>query len=228
MATNWTEGVWKYSTAKLADRLVLLCIADSCGRDSGECWHAVETIARMTNLGETTVHRAIKSLEESGDITITKNGSKWRTNIYHINKRFDITTANLAPSQHDERVPNRELEGANLAPRTVIEPKKNIYGSRVEKKSTIPEDWKPDAKGIAYAKERGVPKSEVQEFRDYHILRATQFTRWDMAWEKWCRNYGKWDKPEPASPFAQQEYKDPDDVMPDGRTRREHAMEKYQ
>lgn len=60
--------------------------------------------------------------------------------------------------------------------------------------SRIRADWQPDAAGIEFAKARGVPKSEVQRFRDHHLSAGKPMLDWAAAWRKWCGNEVKFGK----------------------------------
>lgn len=62
---------------------------------------------------------------------------------------------------------------------------------RVSKKpgvTPIDPKWQPSPAGVAYAKERGVPQTEVQNFVDHHTARGNVMANWDAAWRMWCRN----------------------------------------
>lgn len=61
--------------------------------------------------------------------------------------------------------------------------------SPAKRKRQIPPDWWPDEAGQAYARERGVPQSEVSHFRDFHRAKGNTFADFAAAWRTWCNNY---------------------------------------
>ena len=69
-ATNW---VWKHSEAAGSDRLVLLALADFCN-EKAECYASYGTLVKKTRLGEKTVYRSLKSLQDMGEIEQLKQG----------------------------------------------------------------------------------------------------------------------------------------------------------
>ena len=75
----------------------------------------------------------------------------------------------------------------------------------------IPEDWKPDEKGIAYARERRFDDAKigmmVRACRDYHIKHGTLIAGEKglaATWRTWVENEIKFSKPKPQPQWAQQ------------------------
>lgn len=64
-ATTW---VWEHSTATGSARLVALAVADAANREGGESCQAISTLCQMTKLGESTIHRALKWLQDAGEL----------------------------------------------------------------------------------------------------------------------------------------------------------------
>ena len=50
--------------------------------------------------------------------------------------------------------------------------------------------WQPDAKGTAFAADKGITDlaGEVERFRDYHLARGSLMRDWSAAWRAWCSN----------------------------------------
>lgn len=92
------------------------------------------------------------------------------------------TLIDVTPPEDDGQLPIN-------AGGSVTKPRKKIV--KATRKTTIPEDWTPNEKCLAYAHERypSMPISiEVEKFRDYHLAKGGKYSNWDAAWRSWCRN----------------------------------------
>lgn len=69
-----------------------------------------------------------------------------------------------------------------------IEGKKETTLRVAKKRSAVPADWMPDAKGQAYAEARGIGQPEVPKFRNYHAGKGSLMADWNAAWRTWCDN----------------------------------------
>lgn len=67
MSVHVSSWVWKHSTTKGNDRLVLLALADIAD-DAGVCWPSVSHIASKTLLHEQTVRTRLKALKAAGEL----------------------------------------------------------------------------------------------------------------------------------------------------------------
>jgi DNA-binding transcriptional MocR family regulator len=68
-----TEWAWHHSKAKRSAKAVLVKIADNAN-DRGEAWPSVGYLMRTTGYSESTVHRAIRTLTELGELVVVRNG----------------------------------------------------------------------------------------------------------------------------------------------------------
>lgn len=51
----------------------------------------------------------------------------------------------------------------------------------------LPEDFKPNDTGTAYANERGVTLDvELVSFKNFHTAKGTTYKDWQAAWRTWC------------------------------------------
>jgi hypothetical protein len=41
--------------------------------------------------------------------------------------------------------------------------------------------------------------SQLEAFEDYHAAKGSKFVDWDRAFQTWCRNASKWEKPAKGS-----------------------------
>lgn len=81
MSVQHSTIVWKYSRARLADRLVLLAIADFCD-EHGQAWPSVGTLCDRCGLSDRAVQASLKELVKMGEIEIRPNMGPRGVNFY--------------------------------------------------------------------------------------------------------------------------------------------------
>ena len=64
-------------------------------------------------------------------------------------------------------------------------------GDGRKRRQQVPLGWWPSAHGVDYARERSVPDSEVEQFRNYHIAKGTLFADIEAGWRTWANNHVK-------------------------------------
>lgn len=78
--------------------------------------------------------------------------------------------------------------------------------SKPPRRSQVPEDWRPSERdrnfAICHMPEDAIDR-EAAQFVDHHRSRGTPFRDVSRAWQTWCRNFSKWNRPKPA-PAARQ------------------------
>lgn len=88
MAMGLIVAVLERGPARASDALVLLAIADSADKSSGEAWPAVRNLARAARLTERGVQKVVSRLCSEGWLTVEErqrsNGSQ-ASNLYRIN-----------------------------------------------------------------------------------------------------------------------------------------------
>lgn len=87
MSIQAVAWVLEHSEATLANRLVLIAIANHCDARGWNAYPAVTLIAREALVDERTVYRAIDSLEEMGELRIKRRPGK--SSIYGIPALMD-------------------------------------------------------------------------------------------------------------------------------------------
>lgn len=83
MGIQATSTVWKYSKSRMADRLVLLAIAEHAN-DSGRCWPSTSRLAEMTGLDIRSIRRSVTRLIALGELEADRRGGKARSSKYRI------------------------------------------------------------------------------------------------------------------------------------------------
>lgn len=82
MSIQAVAWVLEHSQATLADRLVLIAIANHCDGRGWNAWPAVPRIALEARVDRATVYRSITALEEAGELAVERKPG--RSNRYGI------------------------------------------------------------------------------------------------------------------------------------------------
>ena len=121
MSVHVSSGVWKQSAAKSNARLVLLKLADQAN-DAGWSWPSVETLASETLLGDRTVQRCIRALEDLEEVAVFERAG--RLNVYRVllGTRTDAGRPEWSSGHVDRFVGDRSVDPLALHPRQVDTP----------------------------------------------------------------------------------------------------------
>lgn len=124
MSIQAVAWVLEHSEATLADRLVLIAIANHADARGWNAYPAVPLIAVEARVDRATVFRALDALEESGELTIKRRPGK--ANMYGIPALMGSQDATGMGSQDATGgVASTQKRGRNLRPKpsvTVTEP----------------------------------------------------------------------------------------------------------
>lgn len=82
MSIQAVAWVLEHSEAKLADRLVLIAIANHADARGWNAWPSIEKIAEEAGIHDVTVWRSVKALEELGEIAVERRPG--RPNRYRL------------------------------------------------------------------------------------------------------------------------------------------------
>lgn len=163
----------------------------------------VTRIATRAHYSEDATKKALASLESKNLIVREArfNGTERLSSIIYVDWRSALRedcrsdydrladAGDGALNFPSSRENNPHLWGDAAPTPLPAETKKKIV--KATRKTTIPEDWTPNEKCLAYAHERypSMPISiEVEKFRDYHLAKGGKYSNWDAAWRSWCRN----------------------------------------
>jgi len=193
-ATNW---VWKHSEASGSDRLVLLALADFCN-EKAECYASYGTLVRKTRLGEKTVYRSLKSLQDAGEIEQLKQGksgengnvaSEWRLPKIQggqIDRGVKLTTPGGQidiPTIHNNTDSNSSSPPARpKPPQLTVVKQSNSHPSGKTEKTSQPK--REDVLGKGLTDEEWLNRLAVEHA---HIDIPALFDRCLV----WCRERGK-------------------------------------
>lgn len=83
MSLDYMKAVWESSASRLADRLVLLSIADHCDQN-GQAFPSIRRLAERTGLSERTIQDSLRELVRLSELEIQPNAGPRGANFYTI------------------------------------------------------------------------------------------------------------------------------------------------
>ncbi|MFY0633660.1 MAG: hypothetical protein JXQ91_07605 [Vannielia sp.] len=84
MSIEVMREVWKYAQVDQGTLLVLLALADSADEETRTCYPGVKSLSKKSRLSERQVQYCLQKLREEKVITIRRNASPVKTNLYWI------------------------------------------------------------------------------------------------------------------------------------------------
>lgn len=195
-AISWA---WQQDVGLPSMKLVLVALADHA-KDTGECWPSISRIADMTNLSRATVFRSLEHLTGLGLIQQVSVSGKVNHYCLALPDPSHGETPITSDPSHGE-TPTRltvrphpshgETDPSHGETRTVKNHKEPPLKERAEPKQRLPDDWQPDAKLLAWAKERAPhvdTTTELEKFIDFfcHIKPDRRTGEgWRASWRTW-------------------------------------------
>lgn len=82
MSIQAIAWVLEHSSSTLADRLVLLAVANHADASGWNAWPAIDRLALEARVDRRTVFRAIESLETAGELVVERRPG--RSNVYGV------------------------------------------------------------------------------------------------------------------------------------------------
>lgn len=105
MSTTAVAWVLDHSTARLAERCVLIALADEAASDGGSCRPGVRRLAQRAQVHTTTAVEAIPKLEKADEIRVLRPKTKGRGHhnryLVLMGRTFDQAVADLDPGDPD-------------------------------------------------------------------------------------------------------------------------------
>lgn len=147
MSVQGTTWAWDNSGATGSELLVLLAIADASNTEGARSCQSVATLCRMTRLSESTVHRCIKALLDSGAILSEGIDPRYRTVSYRLPGVTGGCQSDTPPvsegCQTGAQGVSLVTPDPSTTPQLVDVPTGVVTRARREAKSPIPRGWKP-------------------------------------------------------------------------------------
>lgn len=192
-----------------AVKLLLVSIANYAD-DNGECWPSQKSLASDTSMSARSVQRHMKTLEDLGYIETearrTENGARTSNAIRLVTTAPPPTNCRTPPRQRCQGAYDNSVVPPTTTVSHTIEPSIEPSLNRQSKTkgaraSRLPDDWKPDEKDLAFARENGLTPPEIagqaDQFRDYWHARAGPQARkldWNATWRNWIRRYPDYER----------------------------------
>jgi len=217
MSIDATRWAWEIQGISIAQKLVLLSMADRAG-ENNECWPSIERIKKDTCIcNRHTIIDAIKELEKMGYIKSEKMpGKVSRYWLVSVKERHEETSAKsdtsakngtrpvpkvalppvpfLAPEPISE--PINEPVNPPLVPPTTFSatPKTAVPPADPWRGTRLPPGWKLPRAWGEWAMGQGVPEGRVrgmgESFADYWRAVPGEKGRkcdWEATWRNWVR-----------------------------------------
>jgi helix-turn-helix protein len=207
--------VWDHSRAEGAARLVLLAIADCTNASGNDAWPSMTELCRKTLLSERGVQKAIRRLEEMGELKVTNNAGRGRTNRYQVvmetphpvrgleaeNPEPRSPRTEFAPEQSSPKTPNVVRETPNHVhpepeeptTRTVTTTAPPVTPPRASDRGTrLPDGFAVTPEMAAWAREKAPScgPTDHEAFCDYwHSVPGAKGRKrdWEATWRNWMR-----------------------------------------
>ena len=162
MSIKIMQQVWEHAPVSGGTLLVLLALADSADDKLRSCFPGIESLAHKARLSDRQVKRAIAELCEAGIISVERNASPYKTNLYTVRQiatwprgdnmspptlAAEVTFATVGGDTH---VPS---DGTPMSPKPSvtldqpsdlfgsIEPHRNAREIKIEKLDRFDEFW---------------------------------------------------------------------------------------
>lgn len=97
MSVRAMSAVWEHSRMKGAPLLLLLAIADHANDKGHDAYPSIETLRRKVRMGERSVRRIVRLLEEEGELRTSIGTGPRGTNEYIVVVATGATPVKLAP-----------------------------------------------------------------------------------------------------------------------------------
>lgn len=112
MSIEIMNEVWKHAPVDQGTLLVLLALADSADERSRMCYPGInETLAPKTRLSPRQVKRCLSDLAANGIISVRRNASPLKTNLYQIAPAHAWRSDIMSPPSEKPEVPLCHLRG---------------------------------------------------------------------------------------------------------------------
>lgn len=127
MSVQALAWVLDHSRAENTARLVLMSLANHAGVDGGNAYPSVATIARQARCGESTVRKALETLQVLGELEETGTGPKG-TRCFHIKMEVaapDEREVRARPGQkppHERKLADPSTPAGSAAPQDLRPP----------------------------------------------------------------------------------------------------------
>jgi len=198
---SWVALGWasKQKPGRVADKMVLIALADRHNEESDVSYPSVAWLADFSCLDRKTVVAALNRLESAG--LISDSGQR-------VGKTKQVKAYSLAINDTEKGMPKAEpLPPKDTAFSAKQSQKRDTEPSRepspkkdkpsLGKPTLVPDDFRPIMSGITLATVDGWPpgrqEEEVEHFIDHHTAKGTLSKDWQASWRTWVKFSKKWE-----------------------------------
>lgn len=168
-ALNWAQRVRGISGTSKA---VLMHLANMARDNTNRCWPSITRLAADACLSERTTQEALRKLQQSGLIMISRGGGRCRTSVYAVM----VGKGELAAETEQEMHPYEVMDTVQIPQETVQHVPETVH---------LPRDTvqQPHPNPVEPSRTQKNPKRRERESIDSIPLPA-----WlpPDAWEDWC------------------------------------------
>lgn len=198
-------AVWEHSSQKEGSLLVLLALADCAHDDGSMAFPSVKTLAHKARMSERNARYCLRALEASGEI-IPEGHHISGTTVYRIALPLKELGGQILPGGKYCRGGNLEQQQCRKLPPNRKEPSLppitpkgvNRPQEKHTRRTPLGPVFEPDAKGIAFATDRGWDAGriafETERFIAHHEKSGSLMASWPAAWRTWVLNGIKFDE----------------------------------
>jgi DNA-binding transcriptional ArsR family regulator len=188
-------------------KLVLLALANRSNHETGICYPGQTLLGEECSMSSRTVRRHLRSLEAKGLVRRRarmlpegrgRTSDEYRLAFYDQPDNVSVRSGPTGQNRTTKRT-KQDDQPDTVVQVTVREPKEN---RKVVAPHRMPNGWQPSDHVKAAMKEKHPAldlDSQLEAFEDYHAAKGSKFVDWDRAFQTWCRNASKWEKPAKGS-----------------------------
>lgn len=143
MSVQALAWVFEHSQAELADRLVLLAIANHADNHNWTAWPSITQIGHEAKVSRATVYRALTNLTTLGELHITNHGrGRGNRNHYRIPQRSqpETQTATKRSQPETKKVSSTHKKGLTSETRTISNHQRTAQRSQNETQRPQPQE----------------------------------------------------------------------------------------
>jgi len=130
--------VWviEHSQSRLADRCVLMSIANHCDREGKNAWPSINTISHEAKVSPRQVQISIVRLSKTGELSVARSRGPHGTNLYSLPMMTEGNPTLLAEIPESDKRGEKSAGAQNL--------RGECFSSRVQNLTRKPHDSAPE------------------------------------------------------------------------------------
>lgn len=184
MSVKVIGWVWDNSQSEGAARLVLLAIADCANAEGKDAWPSMAELCRKTRLSERGVQKAIRRLEDLGELDVKKNAGRGRTNRYIVVMETPNVVRGSGRENPEQSSPRTEFAPEPGSPKTPNVVRKTPNHVRPEPSVPVLEPSLDSKPGRAAPRAEAIPEWALPLVHRIHAA-GLPGIRWNLRGDDW-------------------------------------------